>query len=70
MSRLNVFGWGLMTVGCVLWLYGYLADGHAALIAWSELLPGWIAEFVPNLEAEVGMATMIAAMVPTYWPNR
>jgi hypothetical protein len=30
--------------------------------------PKWVAEFLPNIESEIGMALMFAGMVPTYWP--
>ena len=67
MSRLNIFGWTLMTFGLVIWGYGYIVAGHAPLIDWPRLTPKWIAAFMPNLEAEIGLATMMAAMVPAYW---
>ena len=67
MSRLNIFGWTLMAFGFVIWGYGYIVAGHAPLIDWPRLAPNWIAEFMPNLESEIGLATMIMAMVPAYW---
>ena len=70
MSRLNIFGWTLMTLGFVIWGYGYFVTGHAPLVDWPGLTPKWIAEFMPNLESEIGLATMIAAMVPAYWKTK
>ena len=70
MSRVNIVGWGLMTLGFVLWLYGYWVIGHPAVVDWPSLVPGWIADFLPNIEAEAGMGLMIVAMVPAYWPKR
>jgi hypothetical protein len=70
MSRVNILGWVLMLAGCGLWAYGYFVTGHPSLVKWSDVLPGWLAEYVPNLEAEAGLAIMIVAMVPTYWPDR
>ena len=67
MSRLNIFGWTLMAFGFVIWGYGYSVAGHAPLIDWRSLTPDWIAVFMPNLEAEIGLALMIAAMIPAYW---
>jgi len=29
--------------------------------------PSWISSFVPNLEAEFGLALMFASMIPIYW---
>ena len=70
MSRINLAGWILMFAGCGLWLYGYLVGGHPRLVDWPQVLPGWLAEYLPNLESEAGFAVMIVAMVPTYWPKR
>jgi hypothetical protein len=67
MSRLNIIGWMLMTVGFVIWGYGYFVTGHASLLDWSDLTPEWISEFIPNLEAEIGLAIMFGAMIPAYW---
>jgi hypothetical protein len=69
LSRSNILGWVLMIAGFVLWLYGYWATGHAALIDWASLVPNWIADFVPNVEAEAGLGIMIVAMIPAYWPK-
>ena len=70
MSRINVLGWVSMIVGFALWAYGYFTTGHVALIDWKGLTPNWISEFMPNLEAEVGMGLMIVAMIPAYWPSQ
>jgi hypothetical protein len=29
--------------------------------------PWWISSFVPNLEAELGLALMFASMIPIHW---
>ena len=68
MSKRVLFGWILMIAGSVLWIYGYLVTGHPSLINWQADAPKWIAEFLPNIESEIGMALMLAGMVPTYWP--
>ena len=71
MSRINVLGWVLMIVGFALCAYGYyFTTGHVALIDWKGLTPSWFSEFLPNLEAEVGMGLMIVAMIPAYWPSQ
>ena len=70
MSRLNAFGWALMTIGFALWIYGYLAAGHAPLIDWPSIVPEWISEFLPNIEAEFGIVIMLVACFPAYWPPR
>lgn len=68
MSRVNIFGWVGMTVGFVVWLYGYFTTGHPPLVDWS-VFPDWISEFVPNFEAEAGFAIMVLAAIPAYWPS-
>ena len=60
-------GWAIYAAGFVIWCFGYLSAGHASLIDWAAATPWWIASFVPNLEAELGLALMFASMVPMYW---
>lgn len=67
MSRLNMAGWAIMTGGFVVWGYGYFVSGHPPLVDWPGLAPHWIAEFLPNIEAEIGLVVMILAMIPAYW---
>jgi hypothetical protein len=69
MSRINIFGWALMTLGLMLWAYGYFVGGQPPLVDWSAIAPTWISDYLPNLEAEIGLVVMIVAMVPTYWPK-
>jgi len=54
-------------VGFVIWLFSYMSTGHAAAFDWEEATPRWISSFVPNLEAELGLALMFASMIPIYW---
>jgi hypothetical protein len=58
-----------MVIGLALWLYGYLAVGHASFVDWKQLTPTWISDYVPNLEAEIGVALMLLSTVLT-WPNK
>ena len=67
MSILSIVVWGGYIVGGLLWLYGYLVTGTKALVDWASLSPTWVAEFMPNLEAEMGMLVMCIAMVPLFW---
>jgi hypothetical protein len=62
----KIFGWAIYAVGFAIWLFGYLSAGHAPLFDWNATTPWWISSFVPNLEAEVGMALMFASMIPIY----
>ena len=70
MTRGNLIGWALTIAGCALWAYGYFATGHQALVDWAAFAPSWIANYMPSLEAEIGIFLMFAAMVPMYWPQR
>ena len=63
-------GWIGAAAGTALWLYGYLAVGHPALIDWQAYVPWWIADLLPNLESEIGMALLNAAMIPITWASR
>ena len=51
----------------MLWGYGYFATGTPPLVAWSKYLLGWAAEWLPNLEAEIGMVLLIFGSIPFYW---
>jgi hypothetical protein len=62
-----IFGWILELAGMALWLYGYFSTGNPSLIDWKAHTPWWIADFLPNLEAEIGMILMFVGMVPIYW---
>src|SRR6516165_2801659 len=59
-------GWAIYAVGFAIWLFGYLSAGHAPLFDWKSATPWWISSFVPNLEAELGVALMFASMIPIY----
>jgi hypothetical protein len=63
MPNAKIIGWAIYAAGFVVWLFGYLSAGHVSVIDW----PWWISNFVPNLEAEVGLALMFASMIPIYW---
>jgi hypothetical protein len=72
-ANAKIFGWLLYAAGFAIWLFGYLSPGHAAVFHWKAATPWWISSFVPNLEAELGMALMFASMIPIYardaWDN-
>ncbi len=70
MSKATATGWAIMLAGTALWIYGFLSTGNPALIDWPAHAPWWIADCLPNVQAEIGMVVMIAAMVPMYWPAR
>ena len=47
--------------------FGYLSTGHAPAFDWAVATPWWMSTFVPNREAELGLALMFASMIPIYW---
>jgi hypothetical protein len=59
-----------MLVGIVLWTFGYFVTGHPSLIDWQAHTPWWIADFLPNIESEIGMALAYVSMVLIYWPTK
>ncbi len=70
MSKAVIIGWIMLLSGTALWLYGYFATGNPTLINWHANTPWWIADFLPNIESEIGMTLVIIGMVPIYWPPR
>ena len=67
MRRSVLIGYALSIVGLALWSYGYFIGGHAALIDWNRHVPSWIADYLPNIEAELGMIIMCIGTVFIYW---
>jgi hypothetical protein len=65
MPNAKSIGWAIYGAGFAIWLFGYLSAGHAPLFDWKVTTPWWISSFVPNLEAELGLALMFASMIPT-----
>ncbi len=68
MSKPVIIGWIIMLAGTALWVYGYFVTGHPSLIDWRADTPWWIAEFLPNIESEIGMSLAFIGMAPIYWP--
>jgi len=67
---IKVFGWILELAGTALWIYGYFVIGNPSLIDWHADAPWWIADYLPNIESEIGLVLILAGMVPIYWPSR
>ena len=70
MSKAGIIGWIIMLGGTALWIYGYFAIGNPPLIDWSAYAPWWIADYLPNIEFEIGMVMVFASMIPIYWPRK
>ena len=70
MSKSAIIGWAISSVGMGLWLYGYFVTGHPSLIDWHARSPWWIADYLPNIESEIGILLAFVGMVPIYWPRR
>ena len=66
MPNAKSIGWAIYAAGFAIWLFGYLSVGHAPAFDWVAVTPWWISSFVPNREAEFGLALMSASMVPIY----
>jgi hypothetical protein len=64
-ANAKVLGWLIYAAGFAIWLFGYLSAGHAPVFDWEGATPWWISSFVPNLEAELGLALMCASAIPT-----
>jgi hypothetical protein len=69
-SKLAIFGWGISAAGMVLWLYGYFITGTAPLIDWRAYTPWWIADYLPNIQSEIGMALICIGTALVYWPSQ
>jgi hypothetical protein len=67
MKKSLIVGYIVWVVGAAIWLYGYFSPGHPALIDWSAHAPWWIADFLPNIESEIGVVIMWLSFIPFYW---
>jgi hypothetical protein len=70
MAKAKSIGWTIYVAGFLIWLFGCLSTGHAATFDWDVVAPSWISRFVPNLEAEFGLALMFASMIPILLARR
>lgn len=70
MAKTMMVGWALELVGTALWIYGYFVTGHPSLIDWHAHTPWWIADYLLNVESEIGMVLVFAGMIPLYWPQQ
>ena len=70
MNKVAIIAWFISFAGMALWLYGYFATGNPSLIDWRAYTPWWVADFLPNIEAEIGMALGCVGTVLLYWPSK
>jgi hypothetical protein len=70
MSKVRIIGYLICAAGAALWLYGYVTIGSASFVDWQARAPWWIAKYLPNRAAEIGMALMLMAYIPMYWPRK
>jgi hypothetical protein len=64
LSKSVIIGYITSLAGTALWLYGYFEAGHPVLIDWHTYTPWWIADFLPNMESEIGMRLVFASTAP------
>jgi heme/copper-type cytochrome/quinol oxidase subunit 1 len=69
-TKIAIIAWIISFAGMALWLYGYFTAGNPSLIDWHAYTPWWIADFLPNIEAEIGMALACVGTVLGYWPSK
>ena len=65
MRKAVIIGYTISYIGVVLLIYGYFAIGKPSLIDWHAITPLWIADFLPDIQSEIGMVLAF-----TYWPSR
>jgi hypothetical protein len=69
-SKTVIIGYIISLTGSALWIYGYFTIGSPPIIDWHAHAPWWIADYLPNIESEIGMVLAIGALIPIYWPRR
>ena len=62
--------WAAMIVGMALWGYGLFVTGTAPLIDWKSNAPWWIADYLPNMESELGLVLVCLGSLAPYWPRK
>jgi hypothetical protein len=62
--------WAAMIVGMALWGYGLFITGHPPLIDWTSNTPWWIADYLPNMESELGLVLVCLGSLAPYITGR
>ena len=70
LGKVAKVGWILCFAGAATWLYGRNATGSPSLIDWYSAAPWWFAGLFPNIESEMGTATLTIGALLIYSPAR
>jgi hypothetical protein len=71
MSGATIMGSTVSLVGAILWVYGLVGIGNPPLVDWYTDTPYWIADFLPDIEAEIGIVLLIGgSLIALYWPTQ
>lgn len=65
-TKTDIIGWILQSLGAILWTYGYFVTGHPSVIDWHAHFPWWIADFLTNIESEIGMVLVFVGAIVNY----
>ena len=63
----TTLGWMVSLAGCALWSYGYFVGAPGSILNWSTFSPHWIADYLPNWQAETGLLLTLVASLPIYY---
>jgi len=71
MTKLKVIACFILGLGTAIWIYGYsFPTGNSSLVDWHAVSPWWIADFVRNMESEIGIALVFASIILLIWRAR
>ena len=65
--RVLIWGWVIALVGVAIWTYALFVDGCMPVVDWGTFSPAWIAEMLPNRQAELGLVLSFGGMIPIYY---
>ena len=63
----TTLGWIATLIGCALWSYGYFVGGSSPFLNWPAFSPHWIADYLPNWQAETGLLLTLVASIQIYY---
>ena len=68
MTKAAIIGWVIQSAGVAVWLYGYFSTGNPSIVDWHTIAPSWIADWMPNIQSEIGMTLMFLPTRPISAP--